>query len=447
MQDIRLPGPDANDGGRRWLGVVEGYYGPPLDHDDREWLVGALANDGFTTYAYAPKDDPFHRARWREPYDGAQRTRFAQLIARGSAVGVDVAFVISPGLDWRGAEDHAALGDKLADFADLGGCVFGVAFDDVAPGGADLGASHGAAVAAAAARVGSLAGAARWIVCPTDYAVSGATAYLTAFMAGLPAGVEVMWTGGGIVSLDVSGAQARRWADDLGRRPLFAENFPVNDGTMDPVLHLGPYPHREADLIDEVTGVICNLMPKVRASRVGLQQAARWWRDPGTDREGAWSDAVAAVPGLEPLARAVRGYAADPGPDPSLARMLRAAAGGDAGAAAETSAYLRAGCRAGLEATFAAEVEPWLAQWEAEAAALSAALDLLADRPGRPAWKAFALAEVWRRARATPHAAFGIRFAHYPVTRRAPDGSEHQHPSSLVIGDNLTDEICTAALG
>lgn len=83
----------------RWLGVVEGFYGPPLSHEDRLDLLAWVSRWGFTCYAYAPKDEPLHRQRWREPYGDADRTRFTDLLEHGRALGVDVAMVLSPGLD------------------------------------------------------------------------------------------------------------------------------------------------------------------------------------------------------------------------------------------------------------------------------------------------------------------------------------------------------------
>ena len=43
----------------------------------------------------------------------------------------------------------------------------------------------------------------------------------------------------------------RTFAGQLGRKPVFAENFPVNDGGMEGVLHIGPYPERSPGVVDE----------------------------------------------------------------------------------------------------------------------------------------------------------------------------------------------------
>jgi hypothetical protein len=423
----------------KWLGAVEGFYGPPFTPDERLGLIAWLAGHGFTCYGYAPKDDPYHRARWREPYPDAELAHLAELVKRGLELGIDIGLTLSPGLDWKPG-DEAALIDKLKRFRDLGTDVLGIAFDDVPPGGADLGAAHGEAIAAAADALGD---GVRWITCPTDYATPAATPYLRAYVAPLPASVEVLWTGPSIVTPSMTGAAARALAGELGRPLLFGENFPVNDGAMSSVLHLGPYPDRDADLVDATNGVFCNLMPRVRASRVGLAVAAAFWTDPTSDREAAWRAAVDEMPGLEPLARASRAWAGDGfALDAELASWADAAIAGDADA---LLAYLRGGCRNGLDPVLAEEIGPWLDQWDAESQAMQFALKVLEHRPDRPADVAFVTSELWRRARNMPMQVFGTRWAYYPVTTWK-DGRFHALPDALVTGDNLTDRLCRLAL-
>ena len=48
-------------------------------------------------YYYAPKDDPYHRARWREPYPRDQLKRLGELVETAHQNFVDFCFAISPG--------------------------------------------------------------------------------------------------------------------------------------------------------------------------------------------------------------------------------------------------------------------------------------------------------------------------------------------------------------
>lgn len=52
-------------------GIVEGFYGTPWSHADRLEMLHFSKEKKFNAYIYAPKDDPYHRAKWREPYHGA----------------------------------------------------------------------------------------------------------------------------------------------------------------------------------------------------------------------------------------------------------------------------------------------------------------------------------------------------------------------------------------
>jgi hypothetical protein len=212
---------------------------------------------------------------------------------------------------------------------------------------------------------------------------------------------------------------------------------------MSDVLHLGPYPERPPDFPEATTGVFCNLMPRSRASWVGLALAARFWTDPSRDREADWREVVAEIPGLAPLARACRSWACDPAVDGELSDWADAAIA-TAGTDTRLRDHLVAGCRTGLEPRLAAEVGPWLDQWDAESQAMQLALELLAQ-PGRPADLAFVTSELWRRARNLPAQVFGVRWAYYPVTEWA-GGRFHALPDALVAGENLTDRVCRAAL-
>ncbi|MFN7954497.1 MAG: beta-N-acetylglucosaminidase domain-containing protein, partial [bacterium] len=65
-------GAHAARGAFRFTGAIEGFYGPPYAAADRLALIDVLAESGLDHYVYAPKNDPFHRSRWREPYPADQ---------------------------------------------------------------------------------------------------------------------------------------------------------------------------------------------------------------------------------------------------------------------------------------------------------------------------------------------------------------------------------------
>lgn len=427
------------DAHRPWLAALEGYYGPPLSHAERVSLVEWLAAHDYDAYAYSPKDDPFARERWREPYPSDQMQQFAELVAVCEANGMQLGLTMNPGLDWKldDPSEVDKLTAKLEAWHAIGVRGLAVAWDDVPGEGAAVGASHGAAVAAAYERIG--ADGLRWFTCPVDYAATTPSTYLQAFADALPSEVDIVWTGPGIVSPTCTGADARGLSEALGRRLLFGENFPVNDGGMAQVLHLGPYPTRDASFVEATSGAVVNFMHRPRASRIGLAVAAKFWRNPSGDRYAAWEEALGEFPGLEPLARACSSWVDNAEPDRRLLEWAASPADG------RLEAFLAAGCRDGLEPVLAEEVEPWLVQWEKEAAAMQAALWLLANDGPVSMDEVGAMTLNWHLARSAEPQAFGIRFAYYPVSRRVGD-SLYSDPVSVVEGSNLTDRLCRAAL-
>ena len=426
----------------RFLGALEGFYGQPYADDVRLDLVRFLATIGATDFAYAPKGDPYQRERWREPYPPDRREHFRALIALGAASGVRIGFTVSPGLDWAALnleDDIDALVAKLRSFYDLGARCLGIAFDDVPAGGGELGTTHAHAISAAVERMPLDV---TWSACPVDYSTTHETDYLSAFVAGLPASVSVMWTGPGIVAPTITAGDHLRLARSLGLEPsrvVLADNFPVNDGPMSGVLHLGPYPERDPLLPAAMGGLLLNLMPGYPlASRVGLQAGVEWWLQPSRDREEIWESVIGAVPGLWPLARASRSWLTDPGPDRSLCAM----------SADALQAWLAQGCRDGLEPAWQSELELWLQAWEWEAFAMAFARHSAAgaiEDPRRRAECGFGVAEAMRLLRGQTHQLFGIRYAVYPATR-LENGYVVPDRAGVVYGRNLTDLICEQAL-
>jgi hyaluronoglucosaminidase len=387
-------------------GVIEGFYGTPWSHEDRLHVVAQLGAWGMNRYVYAPKDDPLHRSRWREPYPDDFVRRFADLVAHGERAGVEVGFAISPGLSIRysAADERAALVAKLRAFRAQGVRFFALCLDDV-PSALAHAEDRAAFASLAAAHValahevqGALGrDATLWLV-PTDYLGVEPTDYLEEMGATLDPRIEVGWTGRTTCSPTIELAEARVRAAALRRRLLLWDNVPVADGPMRPMLHLAPYVGRARELGTCVSGALLNPMQHARASGLTLRCAAAYLRDPaGYDAERAWEESAAELGGGAPEAFALFARAhrfAPQTPDDrdaeleaGLAALHHALEAGDdarrpldalRGALAARAAVadaLRAGLR---DRQLLAEIEPWVASHSAETRRMQAALDLLA---------------------------------------------------------------------
>ena len=117
----------------RYRGSIEGFYGTPWSHADRLDHLDYLGAHKMNTYEYAPKDDPYHRERWRDPYPPDKLAQLGELITRARANHVEFTFALSPGLSicYTSEADLDALLAKFEAVYDLGGRSFNVPFDDI----------------------------------------------------------------------------------------------------------------------------------------------------------------------------------------------------------------------------------------------------------------------------------------------------------------------------
>ncbi|AZI44709.1 hypothetical protein EHF33_17600 (plasmid) [Deinococcus psychrotolerans] len=264
------------------LGVIEGFYGRPWTAFQRSRLLGWMQGWGMNTYLYAPKDDLYHRARWREAYPEAERLSLGELVEAAQQRGVDFVYALAPGLDlnWQDEADRAALLEKVDSVVALGVRDFALLFDDI-PNQADRAAQAAEQVDITHTlrrhlRAQGIDGL--LLFCPTEYCGEMAqpsvaeSPYLRG-VARLDSGTEVLWTGPLIVSPQISAESVREVAQVLGRKPLIWDNLHVSDYTIHR-LHLGPYGGRPLELRGEVSGILSNPNTPFEPNFAGLHSLA-----------------------------------------------------------------------------------------------------------------------------------------------------------------------------
>lgn len=113
-------------------GVVEGFYGTPWSQEARLSQLDFYGKYKMNVYIYGPKDDPYHRDKWRVEYPEAEARRLQVLLERAKMRGVNFYWAIHPGVDikWTN-EDRDALMAKLEKMYELGVRSFAVFFDDI----------------------------------------------------------------------------------------------------------------------------------------------------------------------------------------------------------------------------------------------------------------------------------------------------------------------------
>jgi len=467
-------------------GVIEGFYGPPWSFTDRCTVIEFLAARRMNAYVYAPKSDPKHRDRWRDPYDSYERADFRTLAEHAAENDTRFGFALSPGLDieYRSARDRDTLVEKLAPLIDLGVAWVVLALDDI-PNRPGLALEQAELAAWLLEVLRRRRADLHLTLVPTEYVGTRPTSYLEGLASALPPDVDVMWTGPTVCSPVIRAADARAWATALvGRRPLLWDNYPVNDGTMTRSLHLGPYRGREPELTDELDGVLCNPMLQAHASQVPLATAADFLCRPEEyDADTSWERAIAAVGAQRaPALGAIAAACAD-GPVHAPEHLEAHALTTAFVEAADRPGWSDAMCAlrdhltgvqdaarawAGAEHDpLAAELDPWLADAATEAEAGLAALRLIqqtypvarvageGEGEGQAVGPdaelamihAFALVFAWSTARRSKRVVFGPRFAFYPAVVQLADGSPGLDVDLAVVeGQSAIDRLCRIAL-
>ena len=289
-------------------GVIEGFYGPPWSDAERRTLLDWMARFGLTVYLFCPKDDPHHRAAWREPYPGAEAERIASLIADCRKRGIDFIWGVSPGLDIRHTDeaDVAALLARFAELLRLGCRRFALLLDDIPDALEPADAARFGSLAAAQAAVANRAQA--WIaanvpggtllLCPTPYcdrmaaAGLGGIGYLETLGGQLAPAIDILWTGPEIIAPEITPAALRAVTALLRRKPVIWDNFFADDYDGQRFF-AGPYAGRPRDLQAAVRGVFLNPNNELPLNFVPFHTFSRWLHGDGPwDPRAAFESAI-----------------------------------------------------------------------------------------------------------------------------------------------------------
>jgi len=408
-------------------GIIEGFYGEPWSWDERRSVCRELAAAGMDTYVYAPKDDPLHRERWREPYDEPFLRDLSELVDDGT---LRVGFAVSPGLSMDPAShgDRSALMAKLEQVVDRGVTLVGLLLDDLPPADG-LGAAHGHLTQWLR---DALPAEVELFMTPLHYTGTVATPYLEQLAPLVPEDVPIAWTGMHVVNDTITVAQAEAWADVMdGRRPLLWDNTPVNDMIMSDRLFLGPLRGRDTELPNHLDGYLANPMVQAAASLPPLRSAAAWLA--GGDPLAAWKDAIGDA--------AVLAEACEPH---DLHALCDRAIAGDGRATAELDDFLaRAGdCGDG---GLGPAVRPWVRQVRTEAGVARLALQALTADLDEARRITPILLVTWPPLRGAEVSVFGGRGAMRPVLGQDAASEWTAAPAAWAPSRSIVDRLVTAA--
>ncbi|MGP8301748.1 beta-N-acetylglucosaminidase domain-containing protein [Streptomyces inhibens] len=302
-------------------GTTEGFFGQPWSRAQRLAQLDFMGRTKQNRYLYAPGDDPYRQAQWRDPYPADQRADFRALAERARANHVTLAWAVAPGqaMCLSSEEDLRALRRKVDAMWALGVRSFQLQFQDVSYSewhcGADeevFGTGPQAAAKAQARVANALAEhlaerhprSAPLSLMPTEYYQDGSTAYRGALADALGDRVEVAWTGVGVVPRTITGGELSTARQAFGHPLVTMDNYPVNDYAQDRIF-LGPYRGREPAVATGSAALLANAMEQPLASRIPLFTAADYAWNPRDYRPAeSWNAAIDDLAGGDPRARA-----------------------------------------------------------------------------------------------------------------------------------------------
>ena len=280
-------------------GFLEGFYGKPWTDAQRRDMIALLSERGMNTYAYAAKDDPYHRDEWEKLYPPEALAQLGSLVDFCRGKGVDFMYCTAPGLtfEYDNPGHYAALRAKMEQVMALGVTSFGVFFDDI-PSDRQSPEDHAmvAQVLYKAYKNISLT------ICPMVYHGTGKEEYIRRLGHGLPKKVDIFWTGRNICSQEITCEEAKRFKKNTRHQPLYWDNYPVNDAEMYHEMHLGPLEGREAGLYKHCRGILFNAMEYFECSKLPLLTCADYLREPESYTPAwAWMEALNALFGKDAL--------------------------------------------------------------------------------------------------------------------------------------------------
>ena len=293
-------------------GVIEGFYGNPWKFSDRAELMTFCRQHNLNAYIYAPKDDPYHRDKWREPYPAEKISELKKLVETAKTNGVRFIFAVSPGQDLnykgkKGTADFNLIMQKLESIYQLGVRDFAIFFDDLK----DSKGNHHEDGKDQAELINQVQAELRKnhkdigqiLTVPTEYFLQDMekrpgkiNSYTKDFAENLDKKIVVLYTGDGVVCDGISEESLAEVNSIFDRQIGIWWNYPVNDypltadGKRSAKLALGAI---EKLPTKNIQAIFFNPMNQPLLSRIALATGADYANNPANyDAEKSWDKAV-----------------------------------------------------------------------------------------------------------------------------------------------------------
>lgn len=282
-------------------GFIEGYYGIPWSNEDRMELMKFGGDFKMTSYIFAPKDDPYHKEKWREEYPADELAKLKKMVEVGNASKCRFVWTAHPfmgGFDRNNAD--AEIDRLIAKFEhlynDAGIRQFGVLGDDVGGLPRSIVIKMMTKVSEWAKSKGDVYDT---VFCPGGYnhAWQGDYSELNEYDEGFPKDVQIFWTGEAVcqpIEQKTLEHFRNQNSNHHGKRraPLFWLNWPVNDINHSRMIMGHATKMLQTDInTEDLAGAVTNPMQESEPSKVAIFQLADYsWNVKGYTGKKSWED-------------------------------------------------------------------------------------------------------------------------------------------------------------
>ncbi len=260
-------------------GVIEGFYGRPWSFKTRMAYSDFLPSLGMNTYIYCPKADSYLRKQWQEPWPESKFDEMRELAAAYAHKKLNFGVGLSPFSLYENYDlrHRGLLEAKITELNKLEAPLLAILFDDM-PGDLECLAATQTEIVD---DILLWTNADRVMVCPTYYSFDPVLEkhfgkmpkhYWQQLGRGLPAEVDILWTGNKVCSDSVCAADIEAVELQLGRQVTLWDNYPVNDGAQrSNFLYGEKLSRRDSSLSTKLGGHLCNPMNQGIVSLLALQ--------------------------------------------------------------------------------------------------------------------------------------------------------------------------------
>ena len=284
-------------------GIIEGFYGIPWTFEERKSMINFLSEIAMDQYIYAPKDDPYHNKKWRDPYPPVEIEKIKALADLARQKNIDFTWAIHPGqnpFDFKSYDEE--IGKILAKYRQLMGVgvkSFGLCLDDIDKNLAyEKRFDHMKLIRDLADFVEKETGSYLYFVHPwyNDAWIDEKGYEYEGLLKDIK-NVNLMWTGSQVVD-PINHKSNEVFFKRTGKKPYIWFNWPVNDYKPSEIfLEIFEfYDSRDINF----DGFYLNPMNQAEASKIAISQANEYLKNPEKYQpEGAFKKAVKY---LEPVA-------------------------------------------------------------------------------------------------------------------------------------------------